>query len=51
MKAGKLFVCAVAITYGVFVGKILGVITEGAVLAATKDKVSDKEDESETETE
>lgn len=53
MKASTLFKYAVAITYGIFVGKALGLFTEGIVLAATDDMRSKKnEPESEkTETE
>ena len=52
MKASAVFKYTVAITYGIFVGKALGLITQGFILAATEDFRSKKDEPtSETETE
>lgn len=50
MKTSTLFKYTVAITYGIFVGKALGLITQGFILAVTEDLRS-KKDESTAETE
>lgn len=50
MKASTVFKCTVAITYGIFVGKALGLITEGFVRAVVDDWL-DKEDKSESKIE
>ena len=52
MKASKLFGCALAVTYGIYLGKALGAFTVGMLCAAadnSKATEDDSEPESKTE--